>query len=150
MSFDSTGSGVDLDLENDRLRKHERALGQGVGTNGCEHHDTAPGQLHKGIEIIREILADHEGMDPERPPLAFFNEFNDVSLNIIAIYWYHNPDFVAYLKFTDKINFAILERFNAEGIEFAFPTQTVFLANDDKRQLAVKVLDGNPSAMGAG
>jgi len=113
-------------------------------------YDTAPGQLHKGIEIIREILAEHEGIDPRRPPLAFFNEFNDVSLNIIVIYWYHNPDFVEYLRFTDRINFAILERFNEEGIEFAFPTQTVFLANDDKRQLAVKTLDGNPSGMDAG
>lgn len=113
-------------------------------------YDTSPEKVQQGIDIILEILADHEGMDSERPPLAFFNEFNDVSLNILVIYWYHNPDFVEYLTFTDRVNFQILKRFNDEGIEFAFPTQTVFLANDDKRQLAVKMLDGASSPTGDG
>jgi MscS family membrane protein len=31
----------------------------------------------------------------------------------------------------------IIERFNAEGIDFAFPTQTLHLAGDDKRSLTV-------------
>jgi MscS family membrane protein len=31
------------------------------------------------------------------------------------------------------VNLQIMERFNAEGIDFAFPTQTVHLANDEKR-----------------
>jgi MscS family membrane protein len=36
----------------------------------------------------------------------------------------------------------ILRRFNDEGINFAFPSRTLYLANDDKRQLKLKMLKG--------
>jgi MscS family membrane protein len=81
-------------------------------------------------------------MDPEYPPRVFFNEFNDTALNLVVYYWYHPPEWWDYLAFTQKVNMQILERFNAEGIDFAFPTQTVHLANDAKRQLAVRMLGG--------
>jgi MscS family membrane protein len=35
-----------------------------------------------------------------------------------------------------------MHRFEAEGIEFAFPTHTVYMANDDKRQLKLQMLEG--------
>jgi MscS family membrane protein len=34
----------------------------------------------------------------------------------------------------------IMRRFRDEGIDFAFPTKTVYLANDDKRQIKLQVL----------
>jgi len=39
-----------------------------------------------------------------------------------------------------RLNLRIFEEFEKAGIEFAFPTQTVFLARDAKRQLAVEML----------
>ena len=38
------------------------------------------------------------------------------------------------------INLKVMRAFEAEGINFAFPTQTVYLANDDRRQLALRML----------
>jgi MscS family membrane protein len=58
----------------------------------------------------------------------------------MMLYWYHPPDYWTYMEFTEKVNHEILTRFNEEGIEFAFPTQTLYLANDEKRQLAVRLL----------
>ena len=111
-------------------------------------YDTPPEKVRRAVEILEDILADHEGMHPDFPPRVYFNDFNDCSLNIIMIYWYHPPMYWDYLAFTQKVNMQILERFNAEGIDFAFPTQTVYLANDDKRQLALKMLNepAGPSA----
>jgi MscS family membrane protein len=79
-------------------------------------------------------------MNPDFPPRVFFSDFNDCSLNIMMLYWYHPPDYWTYMEFTEKVNHEILTRFNEEGIEFAFPTQTLYLANDEKRQLAVRLL----------
>ena len=79
-------------------------------------------------------------MYPDFPPRVFFNDFNDASLNILVIYWYHPPDYRNFLAFSQKVNMEIMRAFEDEGIEFAFPTQTVYLANDDKRQLAVRML----------
>ncbi|HRU07086.1 MAG TPA: mechanosensitive ion channel family protein [Candidatus Brocadiia bacterium] len=104
-------------------------------------YDTPPAKVVRATEILKEILKNHEGMNPEKPPRVFFNEFNSDSLNILVVYWYHPADFVSYLAFTEKVNMEILRRFNEEGIDFAFPTQTLYMAGDAKRQLAVKMLN---------
>ena len=92
-------------------------------------YDTPPEKVTRAVAIIHEILADHEGMNPEFPARVYFSDFNDWSLNILMIYWYHPPDYWAYMDFTERVNKLILERFNKEGIEFAFPSQTVYLAD---------------------
>jgi len=95
-------------------------------------YDTPPEKVERAIAIVKDVLQDHEGMNTDFPPRVFFNDFNDCSLNILMIYWYHPPDYWKYQEFSQGVNMAILKRFNAEGIEFAFPTQTIYLANDDK------------------
>ena len=80
------------------------------------------------IALIREALEDHEGMDPQYPPRVYFNGFGDSALNIQVIYWYHPPAYWDYSEFSQNVNMQILERFNAECIEFAFPSQTIYMA----------------------
>ena len=65
---------------------------------------------------------------------------NSDSLNLLVIYWYHPAEYWDYLQHATWINMQIMERFNAEGIDFAFPTRTLHLANDAKRQLKVELL----------
>ncbi len=108
-------------------------------------YDTPPEKVDRAVEIIKQTLDNHEGMNPDFPPRVFFNEFNDTSLNILMIYWYHPPEYWKYLDFTERVNREILRRFNEEGIDFAFPTQTIHLANDDKRQLPSKCSATNPT-----
>jgi MscS family membrane protein len=95
-------------------------------------YDTTPEKLQKAIDIIKDILRDHEGMDAEFPPRVYFSDFNDWALNIMVIYWYHPPEYWDYLAFSERINFEILQRFNAEGIEFAFPSQSLYVHSEDK------------------
>ena len=94
-------------------------------------YDTSPEKVQKAVDIITEILDGHEGMNPDSPPRVFFNDFNDWSLNILVIYWYYPPDYWKYMEFSSMVNMQILEKFNAEGIEFAFPTQTICMADAD-------------------
>ena len=44
---------------------------------------TAPEKIEKAVDIILSILDNHEGMDPELPPRAYFNKYNPYSLNIL-------------------------------------------------------------------
>jgi MscS family membrane protein len=104
-------------------------------------YDTPPDKVEQAVKIIEEVLRDHEGMRPDFPPRVFFNEFNDASLNILVIYWYYPPDYWEFLEFSQTINMKIFRAFEKEGIEFAFPTQTVRLANDDRRQLSLRLLE---------
>ncbi|MBW1998990.1 MAG: mechanosensitive ion channel family protein [Deltaproteobacteria bacterium] len=100
-------------------------------------YDTPPDKVQRAVEIIREILKDHEGMHPDYPPRVYFNEFNDTSLNILMIYWYHPPEYWNFLAFSEKINMQIMKAFEKEGIEFAFPTVTNYLAHDERRPLRI-------------
>jgi MscS family membrane protein len=102
-------------------------------------YDTPPDKVEKALSIIREILDNHEGIDPDFPPRVFFNEFNDASLNLIMLYWYHPPDWAAYMEFSERVNLQIMRAFEAEGIEFAFPTATNYLAQDPRRPLHISI-----------
>ena len=100
-------------------------------------YDTPSEKIDRALEIVKEILDDHEGMDNEFPPRVFFNEFNAASLNIRAIYWYHPPNYWDFMAFSERFNKEVFRRFNDEGIDFAFPTQTLYLAGDPSRPLSV-------------
>lgn len=92
-------------------------------------YDTPPEKLTLAQNIIKDILKDHEGMNPEFPPRVYFSGFNDCSLNILVIYWYFPPDYWQFMEFSERVNQAILAKFNEAGIEFAFPTQTIHMAD---------------------
>ncbi|MCF7837243.1 MAG: mechanosensitive ion channel family protein [Candidatus Marinimicrobia bacterium] len=124
-------------IENISLRPHLRRL-----TNLTITYDTPPAKVQEALDIVRDILKDHEGLNPEFPPRVLFTEFNDASLNLLMIYWYHPADWWAYLAFNERVNLEILRRFNEAGIEFAFPTQTLYLAGDPNRPLGLSASAG--------
>jgi len=99
-------------------------------------YDTSPDMVRRAVDIVKDILEDHEGMHTDSPPRVFFNEFNDMSLNVSAVYWYHPPDWWAYCAFNERVNHELLRRYNDEGIAFAFPTQTLYLEGNAAPQLA--------------
>ncbi|HZK08144.1 MAG TPA: mechanosensitive ion channel family protein [Bacteroidales bacterium] len=98
-------------------------------------YDTPPGKIQEGIDIIKKLLDNHEGMNANFPPRVYFNGLNSTSLNILVVYWYHPPDYWKYMDFSEKLNFDIISRFNAAGIDFAYPTQTIYVAGDKSRPL---------------
>mgnify|MGYP003564664660 FL=1 len=103
-------------------------------TNITITDDTPPEKVEKAVAIIKELLNDHEGLHPDITPRVYFNGFNDWSLNIMLIARYHPADYWALQEWQQRTCLEILRRFNAEGIDFAFPSRTVYLANDDKRR----------------
>ena len=92
-------------------------------------YDTPPEKVQQAIDILKELLNNHEGMEEDYPPRVYFNDFKDCSLNILAIYWYHPPAYWDFLAHAEQVNMELLKRYNEAGIEFAFPTQTVYVNN---------------------
>lgn len=139
------GELVNLTIRNIAKRPFIRRVGNVTIT-----FDTPPEKIQRAVDIIKEILDNHEGMKEDFPPRVYFNELNSASLNIMFIYWYHPPNYWEYMKFTEKVNFELMNRFNAEGIDFAFPTQTLHLAGDSNRPLNIGIhhpnSDQNPDS----
>jgi len=86
----------------------------------------------RAVEIIKEILANvgEVNAEPSKPPRVYFSDFNDWSLNIYMSYWVKPADYWRYKEINEEINLEIMKRFEAEQIEFAFPSQTLYLKKD--------------------
>jgi len=87
-------------------------------------YDTSTEKLEQALAILRDILKNHPSTGQYR---AYFNRFGDFSLNILVQHWCKFMDYEAYLKAIEEINLEIKRRFEAAGLEFAFPTQTIEL-----------------------
>ncbi|MDA0310652.1 MAG: mechanosensitive ion channel family protein [Gemmatimonadetes bacterium] len=86
-------------------------------------YDMTPRQLQLGMDLLREITDAHaEFLVPDTTKIAF-SGFGDFALNLMLVYYIAPPSDI--LATQTSINMRILERFNAEGLDFAFPTQTV-------------------------
>ena len=101
-----------------KLRKRRIAFHIGVT------YDTPSKKLKKIPDMIRKIIDDIEVTEPDR---IHFKEFGDFSLNFEIVYHMKIGDYAKYMDTQQEINFKIREAFEKEGIEMAFPTQTVFL-----------------------
>lgn len=89
-------------------------------------YNTPADRVERAMAIIEEIFKPH----PKTADLIIsFNKFNDSSLNILVVHWWNSTDFKDYLRGFQKLNLELKRRFDAEGIDFAFPSQTVYVKN---------------------
>ncbi len=102
-------------------------------------YGTTPEQMRRAMAILHEILDNHPMFDMETlPPRIYFTELRDWSLNINVIVWFQTQDWFAMQEARQEINLQILERFNAEGLSFAFPSTTNYLTADSAGPVNVK------------
>ena len=85
-------------------------------------YDTNEDDMQKAINILQDIVKNQDAITDDYA--AGFNGFGDFSLNILFIY-YVRPE-SHWLNTQTLVNKEVLRRFNEEGLEFAFPTQTIF------------------------
>jgi MscS family membrane protein len=91
-------------------------------------YDTSPEGMEKAIELLKTIGAEHEALDEK--VLTAFNAFGDFAMNILFIYYILPGNDI--LQTQTDINLRILKDFNAAGLEFAFPTQTILAEVEQK------------------
>ena len=95
-------------------------------------YDSGHSKAKRAVDIIKDVLADvpEINTEPDRLPRVYFNEFNDWSLNIYMSYWVKPADYWLYQEVNQRVNLEIMKRFEAEQIEFAFPSQTLYLKRE--------------------
>ncbi len=85
-------------------------------------YDTTPEQIEQAIALLKNIAASNTGI--EENVIIGFNDFGDFALGITFIYYIKKGADIMQTQ-TD-VNLEILRQFNANGLEMAFPTQTVY------------------------
>ena len=78
-------------------------------------------------KLTRNIFEKIKEADLDR---VHFKEFGNSSLNFEIVYYVNSQDYVTYMEVQERVNLLLKGAFEKEGIEFAFPTQTVFVRKD--------------------
>ena len=86
-------------------------------------YDTTPDQMRRAMEILHDIATQNPNV--ENNATVYFKTFADFSINISFIYFIIKGKDI--FETQNEVNLAILERFNAEGLNFAFPTQSLYV-----------------------
>ncbi len=111
------------DLLNSRVRNFGRMFERRVVFEIGVTYQTPREKLARIPRMIQEIV---ESQDVTRFDRSHFKEYGDFSLKIETVYFVLKPDYNTYMDVQQAINLEIHRRFEEEGIEFAYPTQTVF------------------------
>jgi len=61
-----------------------------------------------------------------------FATYGDFSLNFEFVYYVIGADYVKYMDTQQKINLEVYQEFEKRGLEFAYPTQTLFVNKEEK------------------
>jgi len=114
------------DLTDSRLHNFKRMQRRRVVFKTGVTYQTSTELIKKIPGMINEIIGSKENADFDR---SHFSEFGDFSLNFETVYYINSSDYNIYMDVQQKIYIEILERFEKEKIEFAYPTQTLFAGN---------------------
>jgi len=98
-------------------------------------YDTPAEKVKRATGVLEEIFR----ADPKtKDVLISFNKFTASALNVYVDHSWDGADEKEYMGQMQVWNLQIKQRFEAEGIELAFPTQTVHLRTDIKAEAAGK------------
>jgi len=116
---------VDRDIDNITRRKVRRIK----FTLGVSY-ETKPEQMEELLGRIRTLLRTDDAVWPHLI-LVRFTEFGDSSLNIFIYYFSKTINWDEHLAVRERMNLEIMKIINDMGLEIAFPTQTLYLRQDD-------------------
>ncbi len=115
-------------LTNSLVHNYKRMEKRRVVFNIGVTYQTTAEQLKAIPDIVKNIIAKNESAQFDR---GHFQSFGDSSLKFEFVYFILTPDYVVYMDVQQNINLEIYEEFDKRGIEFAYPTQTVFVNKEN-------------------
>ncbi len=112
------------DLTNSRLRNYKRMDKRRVNFKLGVTYETGLEQLKEIPTMIANIIKSVDDVVFDR---AHFFSYGDFSLVFDVVYYVLSSDYNKYMDIQQEINFKIKEEFEKRKIEFAYPTQTLYL-----------------------
>lgn len=91
-------------------------------------YDTTTEQLQRANALMKEAVSAQKNAEFAR---SHFRSFGDSALMFEVVYFMLTGDYAVYMDTQQAINMYIHQKFSEEGIEMAFPTQTVYLKKEE-------------------
>jgi len=115
------------DLTDSRVRNYKHMEKRRVLFRIGVTYQTPLVKLKEIPKIIENVIKNTKDTAFDR---AHFFSYGDFSLIFEVVYFVLNPDYNKYMDVQQEINFAIREEFEKRGIEFAYPTQKLYVSKE--------------------
>ncbi len=116
------------DLVNSRIHNYKKMERRRVVFKLGVIYQTTAQQLAEIPTIVKSIIQEQAEVTFDR---GHFSTFGDFSLNFEFVYYIQSSDYIKYMDTQQAINLKVYQEFESRGIEFAYPTQTLFLNKED-------------------
>lgn len=124
------------DLTNSRIHNYKKMEKRRVVFKLGVVYQTSANQLAEIPGIVRKIIETQTDTAFDR---GHFSSFGDFSLNFEFVYFVLSSDYAKYMDVQQTINLAVYKEFEDRGIEFAYPTQTLFLTKENNESSSEKI-----------
>lgn len=112
------------DLLKSRIRNYKRMTERRVVFGFGVVYQTPHDKLERIPAMVREAI---EAQPKTRFDRAHFKEYGDSALAFEAVYYVLDREYNVYMDTQQAVNLALFRHFQAEGIDFAYPTRTIHL-----------------------
>ncbi len=116
------------DLTNSRVHNYKRMESRRVVFKLGVIYETTHEQLKQIPAMVKGIITAKENIRFDR---GHFSGYGDFSLDFEFVYYVTAADYNLYMDIQQSIYLDIFAAFTAAGIEFAYPTQKLFLSRAD-------------------
>lgn len=113
------------ELTESRINNFKRMEKRRITFNVAVSSATPAAKLERIPSILKQIIEKSEHAQFDR---AHFKSISDFSHLFEVVYYMTTPDYNAYMDTQQGINIEIIKKFDKEGIEIPFPTQTIHVS----------------------
>jgi MscS family membrane protein len=104
-------------------RMRNRRIYETIGVRYCD-----AGKMQVIVDEVREMLASHPDIAPDRTLIVNFNAFAASSMDFFVYTFTRTTDWVAFHGVKERILLEIVRIIESHGAEFAFPTSTIHIS----------------------
>lgn len=112
------------DLTNSRIHNYKRMQRRRIVFTFRVTYQTSIDHVREIPEIVRSAINNQERVTFDR---AHLRSFDESCMTYEAVYMVESSDYNVYMDIQQAINLEILEAFTSRGIQFAYPTRTVYM-----------------------
>jgi len=112
------------DLTDSRIKNYKRMEQRRVLFQFGIIYQTPYEKLQQIPGIVKKIIEDVEDTIFDR---THFSSYGDSNLVFEVVYYVVGSDYNKYMDIQQSINLAIFKEFETRGVEFAYPTQTLYI-----------------------
>ena len=105
-------------------------------------YDTPREKVEELVDHIRQLIIDHP-LAEESTCQVRFNNFGESSLDILVLFHLQVEDYATELREREALLLQIMDLVKDAGVEFAFPTRTLQVANTAEKVAPRPTPDGS-------